>query len=392
MRVTFLHPDLGIGGAERLVVDAALALRAKEHSVKFVTNHFSPDHCFKDVMSFDIKVINVFPRSIFGKMHALCAYIRLCLASIYVCWTSDADVIFSDQISAPLPILRAFSPAKQVFYCHFPDQLLTTRKTLAKQLYRSVIDWFECWTTGFADLIFVNSKFTEGVVRETMPSLASRHLHVLYPSLNTKFFDDSPEVDDGLDPAKEVVFLSLNRFEVKKNIGLALEAFAKLREAAPEQFDKCLLVVAGGYDKLNSENILHHQHLCDKARDLDIFENTVFVKSPRDDVKVQLLRRCRLLLYTPTNEHFGIVPLEAMYMRRPVVATNTGGPTETVVDGKTGFLCTSDAESFCEPMLEAAKNPKKFAEMGENGHRRVVEHFAFDAFADKLNEALVALH
>lgn len=78
-------------------------------------------------------------------------------------------------------------------------------------------------------------------------------------------------------------------------------------------------------------------------------------------------------------------------MRRPVVATNTGGPTETVVHGKTGLLCAGDAESFCEPMLKAAKNPKKFAEMGENGHRRVVEHFAFDAFADKLDTALAAL-
>jgi hypothetical protein len=32
-RVVFLHPDLGIGGAERLVVDAALALQAKGHQV-----------------------------------------------------------------------------------------------------------------------------------------------------------------------------------------------------------------------------------------------------------------------------------------------------------------------------------------------------------------------
>jgi alpha-1,3/alpha-1,6-mannosyltransferase len=32
-QVVFLHPDLGIGGAERLVVDAALALQAKGHKV-----------------------------------------------------------------------------------------------------------------------------------------------------------------------------------------------------------------------------------------------------------------------------------------------------------------------------------------------------------------------
>lgn len=38
------------------------------------------------------------------------------------------------------------------------------------------------------------------------------------------------------------------------------------------------------------------------------------------------------LLYTPTNEHFGIGPVEAMVCGLPVLACNTGGPTETIVD------------------------------------------------------------
>lgn len=48
MRVIFIHPDLGIGGAERLVIDAALALKAKGHSVQFVTAHHDQDHCFTE--------------------------------------------------------------------------------------------------------------------------------------------------------------------------------------------------------------------------------------------------------------------------------------------------------------------------------------------------------
>jgi alpha-1,3/alpha-1,6-mannosyltransferase len=38
------------------------------------------------------------------------------------------------------------------------------------------------------------------------------------------------------------------------------------------------------------------------------------------------------LLYTPMNEHFGIGPVEAMVCGLPVLACNSGGPTETVVD------------------------------------------------------------
>ena len=48
VRVVFLHPDLGIGGAERLVIDAALALKSRGHEVTFVTAHHDDRHCFPE--------------------------------------------------------------------------------------------------------------------------------------------------------------------------------------------------------------------------------------------------------------------------------------------------------------------------------------------------------
>lgn len=80
MKVTFLHPDLGIGGAERLVVDAALALKKKGHDVNFVTSHHDPNHCFAETKDGSLPVTVVadwFPRHIFGRFFALCAYIRM---------------------------------------------------------------------------------------------------------------------------------------------------------------------------------------------------------------------------------------------------------------------------------------------------------------------------
>jgi hypothetical protein len=44
----FFHPDLGIGGAERLVVDAAVGLQDKGHKVVIFTNHCDPEHCFDE--------------------------------------------------------------------------------------------------------------------------------------------------------------------------------------------------------------------------------------------------------------------------------------------------------------------------------------------------------
>lgn len=46
--------------------------------------------------------------------------------------------------------------------------------------------------------------------------------------------------------------------------------------------------------------------------------------------RCSLLKHSLCLLYTPENEHFGIVPVEAMYCQTPVIACNSGGPLESV--------------------------------------------------------------
>jgi hypothetical protein len=46
--VVFFHPDLGIGGAERLVIDAAVGLQNRGHKVTIFTSHCDKNHCFPE--------------------------------------------------------------------------------------------------------------------------------------------------------------------------------------------------------------------------------------------------------------------------------------------------------------------------------------------------------
>lgn len=164
VQILFLHPDLGIGGAERAVIDAALALKSKDHQVQFVTSHHDISHCFQETKDGTLKVTSVgdwLPRKIFGRFYALCAYIRMLYAALYVIISPSLnyDIIFCDQISACIPVLL-LSSAKILFYCHFPDLLLTTRKSFLKTLYRKPLDRLEEYTTGLAHKVLVNSHFT----------------------------------------------------------------------------------------------------------------------------------------------------------------------------------------------------------------------------------------
>ncbi|KAJ8371558.1 hypothetical protein AAFF_G00307380 [Aldrovandia affinis] len=236
VRVVFLHPDLGIGGAERLVVDAAVALRSRGCAVQIWTAHYDPQHCFSETRDPDLPVVCVgdwLPTSIFGYFHALCAYVRMVYVALFLIFLSgvEFDVVFCDQVSACIPVLRLARQRKKVlFYCHFPDQLLTQRRSTLKRLYRAPIDWLEERTTGMADCVVVNSHFTAGVFRRTFTSLSAINPDVLYPSLNSAAFDHEVDDLDGLIPENKTwVFLSINRYERKKNLSLALCALDALR-------------------------------------------------------------------------------------------------------------------------------------------------------------------
>jgi alpha-1,3/alpha-1,6-mannosyltransferase len=75
-----------------------------------------------------------------------------------------------------------------------------------------------------------------------------------------------------------------------------------------------------------------------------------FMPSFTDAQRSSLLAACVAVIYTPQNEHFGIVPLEAMAAARPVLACDSGGPKESVVDGETGFLQEPQPRAFGDAM------------------------------------------
>lgn len=403
VRVLFVHPDLGIGGAERLVVDAALALKTRGHEVSFLTNHFDPTHCFEETRNGTFKITVVgdwLPRNIFGKFYAFCAYFRMIYAAFYVVWFlskyENIDVIFCDLISIGIPILKfAQNKPKILFYCHHPDQLLSRPGSVLKQFYRMPLNYLEEKTTGCADGILVNSKYTSRVFKETFKTLPVVP-EVLYPSLNTNFFDkmSAKIVDLTLDeiPDNAFVLLSINRYERKKNLPLALKAFKLLEtNLTRSEWDKVYLLMVGGYDSRNLENVEHYDELTVIAENLNIRKKICFLRSPNDELKVKLIKRCQVLIYTPENEHFGIVPIESMYLNKPVIACNSGGPMETIINEQTGFLCESDEHHFVNAIVKLVKDPRSGEKMGELGRKRVQQRFSFEAFTEKLNSIITDL-
>ncbi|BDA40824.1 Alpha-1,3/1,6-mannosyltransferase ALG2 [Coccomyxa sp. Obi] len=412
LAVAFCHPDLGLGGAERLVVDAACELASCGNSVDVYTAYHDRNRCFSETIegSFSVTVCgNWFPRSIFGRMHALCAYMRCVLIAAYIAWTAFRrnrryDVVFVDQVSAAVPVLRLLTNSKVLFYCHFPDQLLAKRRSQLHSLYRGVLDAVEEYTTGQAHQLMVNSMYTQGIFLETFTRLKRRGVvpSVFYPAVQLPSDEEIAEAERTWESRLDVelagflcgkrVFLSINRFERKKNLGLAVHAFGILQEKYSNnaEVSQCALVLAGGYDKRLAENREHFCEIQELIERLGLQDQVRLVASFSDAQRSALLAAACAVIYTPENEHFGIVPLEAMASGRPVVACDSGGPTESIVDGVTGYLCPPQAPAFAAAMARLT-DPQSSAKMGREARSHVQKTFSRHAFGVKLNRVVQEL-
>lgn len=429
LKVAFIHPDLGIGGAERLVVDAALGLQEDGHEVLIYTSHCDKTHCFEEVKNGTLQVEvmgDFFPTDfkkrffiIFANLRQVYLVSKLILTGKY----KEHDIFIVDQLSTCVPFLKTVN-SHVLFYCHFPDQLLAKRTNILKKLYRIPFDLLEQFTTYCADEVVVNSNFTKSMYKKTF-NYMNKNPGVIYPCVDTEAVP-IPELDQNIGDAligpEEKFYLSINRYEKKKNIELAIESYA---EAMKRASDKFKLIIVGGYDPRVHENVEYLEELKNISKKLNIKYSVlhysdiseafdankiktsindskiIFITSISSTLKDYLIQKMELLLYTPSYEHFGIVPLEAMKYGKPVLATNTGGPLETIETYKpnqnestaTGWLRQPDVESWAEALLESKdviSNKKVTFE--KNGPNRVSAIFSRTAMTSQFTKnILVAL-
>jgi starch synthase len=124
---------------------------------------------------------------------------------------------------------------------------------------------------------------------------------------------------------------------------------------------------------------------------------------------IQLYSHCAVFCCPSVYEPFGIINLEAMACKAPVVASATGGILEVVVEGETGHLVSFDADPKTSFPLDPARfsrdlaarikelleDPAKAKRFGEAGRRRAEQHFAWSAIAEQtitLYQRLIAAH
>jgi len=163
----------------------------------------------------------------------------------------------------------------------------------------------------------------------------------------------------------EKILLWIGRFASVKNPMLALRAVSRIREF---HFKSVRLIMVGDGDLLNE---------C-KTFAVENELNVDFV-GWSDDI-FSYLSAADLLLLTSNNEGMGMVILEAATQEVPTLATDVGGVSEFIQDGKTGFLTSLNAHEFAEKLSEILSREDLLRTVGHNARELVSAEFSRELF------------
>ncbi len=109
--------------------------------------------------------------------------------------------------------------------------------------------------------------------------------------------------------------------------------------------------------------------------------NVEFLGFVDDQQLSGLYKNARALLYPAEDEDFGMVPVEAMAYGTPVIAHSSGGPLETIEDGRTGlFFAELSTASLRQAIIKFEKN---FV-LNPLIIHQITKQYSFAAFKQKL--------
>lgn len=253
-------------------------------------------------------------------------------------------------------------PARLMLNFYGADMLLIRKYAFVKRY----LDWF----VRKADQVVAISNFTAGQVRELRPVDIA-----IVP------YGAALDMDSSSTPvsADEDIILSVGRMIERKGFEYAIRAMPMVRRSRPKAH---LYLVGGGPLQASLQGIVDELGLGDAV--------TLPGKVPterRDD----LLARCSLFVLPSVvdskgdTEGLGVVLLEAMMYRKPVVGSDVGGIPDIITDSETGLLVPQkDPEALAEAMLRILENGDLARALGEQGHAYVQKTFDWQVITERM--------
>ena len=224
-----------------------------------------------------------------------------------------------------------------------------------------------------------------GAVKERLlrnpPIIPPECIDVLIPGVDPDVhhpgIDGSPvRAKIGIGPDVPLVAM-IARFQNVKGHEYFLEAAKHILAAVPD----ARFAVAGENVFGVSKDETYKKSILQMVHDDPLLRERVTYLGFWPDAR-EVIAAADVIVCSSWFESLSMVALESMAMQRPIVSTSVGGPTETILDGVTGYLVAPrDSRALADRTLALLRDPALRQQMGEAGRAHVIEHFSAQRYA-----------
>jgi L-malate glycosyltransferase len=191
-----------------------------------------------------------------------------------------------------------------------------------------------------------------------------RPIQTIYNFLDHGKFDGSAVKRCQLGCGDEKILMHISNFRPVKRVTDVVRVFNRVLD----KVDATLVMVGEGPERMAAVGVAKQLGIADRIKYLGNYEN------------IESIIPCADLVIQPSeHESFGLVPLEAMACSVPVVATASGGITEVIEHGVSGYLCeVGDIEHMTLCALEILTDDATARRIGSSGQKRAMSSFRRD--------------
>jgi len=350
LRVMFVITCMPVGGAERLLVEL---IRGLDRS------RFLPELCclkfpgpLGELLASEVPAFSglLAHKYDFGVLRRLTKLMRSRRVDAVVTVGTGGDKMFWGRLAGwfcGTPVIcSALHSTGLPDHVEFPNRLLSP-----------ITDAFIAVAESHGDYLTRHEGCPARKVRVIPNGVDTRVFHPRWPNPALK-------KELGLEDNSPVAGI-VAALRAEKHHELFLRSAKLIRQAVPAAR---FLVVGDGPERAKLEA---------RAEELSIADAVGFLGT-RNDV-TDLLSVMNVLLLTSHMEANPVSIMEAMACELPVVATRVGSVSETVLDGRTGYLTTpGDAGEIARRVIELWGDPEKAARMGRVGREHILAHWSLD--------------
>ena len=231
-----------------------------------------------------------------------------------------------------------------------------------------------------SNLIIAGSNFVFNHIHKNYGNLIEKkkRLLVIFRGINTEYFDNSNITSDKVKNFYSSIKISSENFKI-------LLPGRLTRWKGQEMFIEALGILKNKYNKENFQAIILGSHQGRKVYFKKLISLVEKHKLKDKFFFLQHVKEMPVVYYISDvvvsasiePEAFGRISVEAQSMRRPILASNHGGSTETIVNGKSGFLFNNNnSESLAENLNNLMEMDKdKLQSIGNEGRKNILKKF-----------------